>query len=70
MVADTWSTPHITCPKTDKTPGIIDKSGVGVVGQTGSKNSGFASHNLLNGGCTILGGVCQLDVWKNCQRKP
>ena len=20
-------------------------------------------------GCTILGGVCQLDFWKNCQRK-
>ena len=63
------STTH-NLPKPDKTPGIIDKSGVGAVGQTSSKNSDFASHNLFNGGCTILGGVCQLDFWKNCQRKP
>ena len=24
---------------------------------------------LFDWGCTILGGVCQLDCWKNCQRK-
>ena len=55
--------------KSDKTPCIIDKSGVGTVGQTGSKNSEFANRNLFDGGCNILGGVCQLDCVKNCQRK-
>ena len=55
--------------KSDKTPGIIDKSGVGAVGQTSSKNSDFANQNLFDGGCNILGGVCQLDLGKNCQRK-
>ena len=34
-------------PKPDKTPGIIDKSGVGAVGQTSSKDSDCASHNLF-----------------------
>ena len=51
--------------KTDKTHGIIDNSGVGAVGQTSSKNSDFANQNLFEGGCHILGGVCQLDCWKN-----
>ena len=51
--------------KTDKTHGIIDNSGVGAVGQTSSKNSDFANQNLFEGGCHILGGVCQLDFWKN-----
>ena len=50
--------------KTDKN-GIIDNSGVGAVGQTSSKNSDFANQNLFEGGCHILGGVCQLDFWKN-----
>ena len=70
MVADTWSASHRTCSKLTQTQCIIDNSGVGAVEKTSSKNSDFASHNLFNGGCTILGGVCQLDVWKNCQRKP
>ena len=61
------STTH-KLPKPDKTQCIIDKSGVGVVGQTRSKKSDFASH-IFDWGCTILGGVCQLDFWKNCQRK-
>ena len=61
------STTH-KLPKPDKTQCIIDKSGVGVVGQTRSKTSDFASH-IFDWGCTILGGVCQLDFWKNCQRK-
>ena len=43
--------------KYDKTHGIIDKSGVGAVGQTNSKNSDFANQNLFHGGCSILGGV-------------
>ena len=51
--------------KTDKTHVIIDNSGVGAVGQTSSKNSDFANQNLFEGGCHILGGVCQLDFWKN-----
>ena len=51
--------------KSDKTPGIIDKSGVGAVGQTISKNSDFANQKLFDGGCNILGGVYQLDCWKN-----
>ena len=59
MVADTWSTSHITCPRSDTTHGIIDNSGVGTVGQTSSKNSDFANQNLFVGGCHILGGVCQ-----------
>ena len=53
----------------DKTHGIIDKSGVGVVGQTISKNSELANQNLVAGGCNILGGVCPLAPWKNFHRK-
>ena len=68
-VADTCSASHITCSKLTKTHCIIDKSGVGTVGQTSSKNSDFANQNLFDGGCNILGGVCQLDFGKNCQRK-
>ena len=60
MVAYTWSTSHITCPRSDNTHGIIDNSGVGTVGQTSSKNSDFANQILFVGGCHILGGVCQL----------
>ena len=57
-------------PKPDKTHCIIDKSGVGAAGQTSSKDSDFAIQKLFfMGGCTILCAVCQLDVWKNCQRK-
>ena len=55
--------------KSDKTHGMIGKSGVGAVGQTRSKNSDFAKQNLVDGGCNILGGVCQLDFGKTCQRK-
>ena len=33
--------------KSDKTPGIIDKSGVGAVGQTISKNSEFANQKNM-----------------------
>ena len=47
--------------KSDKTHCIIDNSGVGAVGQTSSKKSEFANQNLFDGGCHILGGVCQLD---------
>ena len=55
--------------KSDKTLGIIDKSGVGAVGQTISKNSDFANQKMFHGGCSILGGVCQLDFWENCHRQ-
>ena len=68
MVADTCPASHLTCPNLTKHC-IIDKSGVGTVGQTSSKNSDFANQNLFDGGCNILGGVCQLDFGKNCQRK-
>ena len=37
-------------PKPDKTHGIIDKSGVGAAGQTSSKDSDFAGHNLFSWG--------------------
>ena len=47
---------------------IIDNSGVGAVEKTSSKNSDFANQNVFDGGCHILGGVCQLDFCKNCQR--
>ena len=46
----------------DKTHGVIYNSGVGAVGQTSSKKSDFANQNLFDGGCHILGGVCQLDL--------
>ena len=44
----------------DKTHGVIYNSGVGAVGLTSSKKSDFANQNLCDGGCHILGGVCQL----------
>ena len=52
-----------------KTPCVIDNSGAGAVEQTSSKNYDFANQNLFGGGCNILGGVCQLEFWKNCQRQ-
>ena len=55
--------------KSDKTHCIIDKSGVGTVGQTSSKNSDFANQNLFDGGCNILGGVCQLDFCEELSKK-
>ena len=68
MVADTLSASHRTCSKLTQTQCIIDNSGVGAVEKTSSKNSDFANQNLFDGGCHILGGVCQLDFCKNCQR--
>ena len=47
MVAYTWSTSHITCPRSDNTHGIIDNSGVGTVGQTSSKNSDFCKPTFI-----------------------
>ena len=61
------STTH-KLPKPDKTQCIIDKSGVGVVGQTRSKKSDFASH-IFDWGCTILGGVCQLDFLEELSKE-
>ena len=46
-VADTCSASHITCSKLTKTHCIIDKSGVGTVGQTSSKNSDFANQKNI-----------------------
>ena len=48
-------------PKPDKTHGIIDKSGVGAAGQTSSKDSDFAGHNLFSWGLHHTG--CCLSTW-------
>ena len=69
MGADPCSTSHINCSKLRETFGILDNSGVGVVEQSSSNDSDFANQNFLGCVCHLLGGFCQLEFWKNCQRK-
>ena len=69
MVAYTGSTSHITCPRSDNTHGIIDKSGVGTVGQTSSKNSDFHTKFYLLGVATYWVVYVNLFFWEEFSKK-
>ena len=80
LVADTWSSSHRTCSKLTKHQVMLTILVLVLLDRQNSKNSDFENQNLfhvglphtgwslstwiLEGGCHMLGGLCQLEFWK------
>ena len=69
MLTETWSASHMTCSNLTKHLALLTNLVLGLLDRQFLRILILQTKKYFHGGCSILGGVCQLDFWENCHRQ-